>query len=88
MICKYCENEICVNDQCPMCADYCPVPDTEGVCKFEEREDERWVLTPKGCFIAALNSHIKVDEAIIDSVWKDFTELMLKFGYVENNEDV
>lgn len=88
MICKYCENEICVNDQCPMCADYCPVPDTKGVCKFEEREDERWALAPNGCFSVALNNHIKLDEDIIDFIWKDFTELMQKFGYVENNEDV
>ena len=54
MICKYCENEICVNDQCPMCANYCPVPDTDGVCKFEFREEERYVLTPKGCLTAAI----------------------------------
>ena len=22
---------------CPSCADYCPVPDTPDVCKYEER---------------------------------------------------
>ena len=37
--CKYYYDEFCVNDKCPMCADYCPVPDTENVCKWEER---RW----------------------------------------------
>ena len=36
--CKWTFNEICVNAACPMRADYCPVPDIEGVCKFEERE--------------------------------------------------
>ena len=35
--CKWMRDEICVNDQCPMCADYCPVADYEGVCRFEER---------------------------------------------------
>ena len=35
--CKYCKDEICVNADCPMCADYCPVVDVTGVCKFEER---------------------------------------------------
>ena len=37
--CKWMQDEICVNDQCPMCADYCPVPDVEGVCRHEERGD-------------------------------------------------
>ena len=35
--CKWCKDEICVNADCPMCTDYCPVPDTEGVCRFEDR---------------------------------------------------
>ena len=35
--CKYCRDEICVNDCCPMRADYCPVPDTPGICRYEER---------------------------------------------------
>lgn len=37
MDCKYCKDEICVNADCPMCCDYCPVPDDPGVCRFEER---------------------------------------------------
>lgn len=36
--CKWCLDEFCTNDQCPMCADYCPVVDYEGVCRYEERE--------------------------------------------------
>lgn len=39
--CKYCYDDICCNDKCPLCADYCPVPYTEGVCKFEERSKEK-----------------------------------------------
>ena len=37
--CKYCQDEICVNAECPMCCDYCPVVDVPGVCRFEEREE-------------------------------------------------
>lgn len=37
--CKYCQDEFCTNDKCPMRADYCPVPDTEEVCKWEDRSD-------------------------------------------------
>ena len=37
--CKWMYDEICVNDQCPMRADFCPVADIEGVCRYEERED-------------------------------------------------
>ena len=35
--CKYCKEEFCVNADCPMRADYCPVPDNPGVCMFEDR---------------------------------------------------
>ena len=35
--CKYCQDEICVNADCPMCAEYCPVVDFPGMCRFEER---------------------------------------------------
>ena len=38
--CKWCQDEICVNADCPMCCDYCPVPDTDGVCRFEERGEK------------------------------------------------
>ena len=38
--CKYCQDEICVNADCPMCCDYCPVLDVPGVCRFEERSAE------------------------------------------------
>ena len=40
--CRWSKDEICVNADCPMCADYCPVPNDEGVCIFEERiSDEK-----------------------------------------------
>ena len=37
--CKYCQDEVCVNADCPMCADFCPVVDVPGVCRFEDRGD-------------------------------------------------
>ena len=37
--CKYCQDEVCVNADFHMCADFCPVPDIPGVCRFEEREE-------------------------------------------------
>ena len=86
MECIYNVDWFCTNDQCPICADYCPVSDTKGVCKYEEREEERWVLTPKGCLAAALNSNdIYIADDFFNAVWKDFTNLMSKFGYMEEN---
>ena len=32
-------DEVCVNADCPMRDDFCPVPDIPGVCRFEEREE-------------------------------------------------
>lgn len=42
MMCKWEDKEtgICVNADCPMCCDYCPIPyDIPGVCKYEDREE-------------------------------------------------
>ncbi len=39
MECKYCNDEICVNEDCPMYADYCPVPNDAGVCRYEDRKE-------------------------------------------------
>ena len=38
--CKWMQDEICVNADCPMCADFCPVVDVAGVCRYEEREED------------------------------------------------
>lgn len=40
-VCKWCFDEFCVNDACPLRADFCPVPDIPGVCRYEEREGEK-----------------------------------------------
>ena len=83
MECIYNVDEFCTNDQCPMCGDYCPVPDYEGVCKHESREEE-FVLTPKGCLAAALdNNDVHIADDYFDVVWKDFVALMRSFGYTE-----
>lgn len=86
MECIYNKDEFCTNDQCPMCGDYCPVPDDDGVCRYEEREEEIWKLSPIGCFKVALSGYINLDEDIIDLIWKDFEDLMQKNGYVEEEE--
>lgn len=86
MECRYNHQEFCTNDQCPMCGDYCPVPDYEGVCKYEEREDVRYQITPKAClFTALLNSGIEpLDNRVFDGIWNDFVELMTELGYLED----
>ena len=38
--CKWMQDEICVNADCPMRADFCPVVDVPGVCRFEDRSGE------------------------------------------------
>lgn len=38
--CKWAQGdfeEICVNADCPMCADFCPVLVQPGVCRYEDR---------------------------------------------------
>ena len=48
--CKWMQDELCVNADCPMRADFCPVAYVPGVCRFEEREGnngeyiDRWTV--------------------------------------------
>lgn len=49
--CKYCQDEICVNADCPLVADYCPVPYDEEICTFEDRgvgRDNQEIKADKG----------------------------------------
>lgn len=85
MECKFSNGGICGHCESPMYYEECPVPDTEGICRYEEREEEVWKLTPKGCLAAAIVRHIVLDEDIIDFIWHDFEELMTRLGYVEEN---
>lgn len=52
-ICRYNKDEFCVNDQCPMRADYCPVAQNPGVCKYEELVEVEQMTVGK-CYIKAL----------------------------------
>jgi hypothetical protein len=71
-----------------MRGDYCPVPDTPNLCKHEERIEEPLVLTPKGCLAAAfINVGIEMREGELNSIWKEFAELMKKNGYVQNDDE-
>lgn len=84
--CKFCDDftGVCFNSECPMRGDCCPVPDTEGVCKFECREEEEFVLSPKGCAIAALQDAGLVDgpdDPAVDRFWKSFHSQMVQLGY-------
>ena len=84
MECIYNQDEFCVNDSCPMRGDYCPVPDIDGVCQYEKREEVKYKLAPKGCLILALlNNDIHLSDNVIDVVWNDFTEMMINCGYVD-----
>lgn len=38
-MCEYYHNEFCVNDECPYCADYCPVTEYPEVCKYAKVGD-------------------------------------------------
>lgn len=92
MFCKHCDDYtgICTNGDCPMCGDCCPVPDAEGICKYEERVEEVYKLTPKGCACAAL-----MDAKLIDSIddpavgvfFDSFQRLMAEHGYIQEADD-
>ena len=47
MHCSYCKDEMCTNPECQMRGDYCPVPDTPGVCKYEKLSDPLIEATEK-----------------------------------------
>ncbi len=40
MKCAYENDKACSNVKCPMWANYCPVSDKPGICKFENRGDK------------------------------------------------
>lgn len=87
MECKYCDEftGICTNGDCPMCSEECPVPDIEGVCKFEDREEMVYKLTLKGCACAALMAAGLIDntgDLRADAFWEDFENLMRNNGYI------
>lgn len=92
MVCKYCHDEFCVNDKCPMRADYCPVPNMPGVCKYEERvevEPETHKQTPEECLIQALIEYSGIqDDKIQDEIYESFRMRLAENGWdiVEHGE--
>lgn len=58
--CNWCKDEICVNADCPICCDYCPVPDTEGVCKFEDRSERHFTVAE-----GRMKEYIDREEALL-----------------------
>ena len=40
MLCKYCVDEVCVNADCPYCADFCPCYEHPEICKCYEAKSE------------------------------------------------
>ena len=91
MNCKYCDDYtgICAKPECPMCGDCCPVPDVEGVCKFEDRE-EFYQLSPKSCGISALMTSgliSDMNDPMAEKFWKDFFGLMIRYGYAPKEDE-
>ena len=39
--CKWEQDEVCVNADCPVCADFCPVTNCPETCKFAEMEGQK-----------------------------------------------
>jgi hypothetical protein len=86
MKCVYNSDGICMHMKCPVCCEPCPVPDTDGICQYEvrEEEDERYVLTPKGCLLVALlDNNIHFPDETFENIWSAFSENMVAQGYVK-----
>jgi hypothetical protein len=84
MECKYNHDDICTNEECPVYSYSCPIPDDDGICRYEDRVDEVYVLSPKSCLLMALlDSGVTLNNRIFDDIWNNFADLMKKHGYVE-----
>ena len=44
MMCKWLKDEICVNSDCPAVADFCPLVNHPGVCRYEEMDENKGVV--------------------------------------------
>ena len=43
-MCKWLKDEVCVNSDCPAVADFCPVVNYPGVCRYEEMDENKGVV--------------------------------------------
>lgn len=71
--CKYLSDdfsEVCVNGDCPVCADFCPVTHYPEICKFAEVEGQK---RTNGDMIRA-----KTDDGLAD--------MFTQYGKCENGE--
>ena len=74
MECKYCRDEFCVNDACPMRGDYCPVVGFPGVCRYEVIEPlERFIEAQMGSYEVALEE-IKAGHKLTHWMWWIFPQ--------------
>jgi hypothetical protein len=81
LVCKYCKNEFCVNDQCPLVADYCPVPDTPGVCKHEVRVQAS--LNLQECLVAAFEDCGQpITPKEVEEIFDSFVSIMAENGFM------
>lgn len=39
-MCKWLKDEVCVNGDCQAVADFCPVVNYPGVCRYEETDEK------------------------------------------------
>lgn len=67
--CKWLHNEFCVNSDCPMRAEYCPVPDYPGVCKYEERMDDETLNRIKKA-IEMIDEYLQEPNSIAEDWYK------------------
>ena len=40
-MCKWLKDEVCVNSDCHAVADFCPVVNHPGVCRYEEMDENK-----------------------------------------------
>lgn len=60
--CKWMQGAICTNPDC-MKGRYCPVPDYPGVCKYEERMDEKEIAQIKWA-IELIDDYVRESNSI------------------------
>jgi hypothetical protein len=69
-----------------MCADYCPVAQNPGVCKYEELVEVKPYLTPKECIRKAFaEQKYPIDDIgdfDTDQIIKKFLQFMTECGHV------
>ena len=40
-MCKWLKDEVCVNSDCPAVAEFCPVVNHPGMCRYEEMDENK-----------------------------------------------